>query len=251
MPKSASALRRPAPPQGKVVALRAAGRQETAQPSLAEVAYAGIKERILSLELRPGQFVNEQRLCAMLGIGRMPVHQAVHRLMGDGLLEVIARKGIVIRADSLNEILALLEARSAVEPNIAALAADRADAAQVKHMKKLLAESRKLVDQRHRREFMALDRAFHQAVAEAAGNRILVDAQRPLHERSARIWGVRVWGPDGLRLTQREHEAVLEAIAHRDPVAARAAMQRHLDLLQARIVTGAERHSELVPAIWD
>jgi len=249
MPKSATAARRPAAPGGEIVPLRPAVRGEGARRSLTEIAYAAIKERILSLELRPGQFVNEQALCAMLGLGRMPVHQAVHRLAADQLLDVLPRKGLVIRADSLNEVLALLEARCAVEPNIAALAAERAQPGEVKAMRRLLAESRRLVDQRYRREFMAFDRSFHQAVAEAAGNSILVDAQRPLHERSVRVWAIRVWAPDGLRLTQREHEAVLDAIVRRDPDGARAAMRAHLEALGARIVEGAEQNGDLVPAV--
>ena len=209
--------------------------------SLAEQAYEAIKERILSLELRPGQFVNEKELCAQVGMGRMPVHQAVHRLMADGLLRVIPRKGIIIGADSLNEVLAALEARGAVEPNIAELAAERATPAQIRQMEKLLKQSRKFADQRFRREFMNLDRLFHAAVAEAAGNRMLVDAQRPLQERSARIWSLIVMRhPDGLRMTQDEHEAVFDAIRRGDRDAARREMQVHLASLRRRIKDGAD-----------
>jgi DNA-binding GntR family transcriptional regulator len=218
----------------------AAKRRETAAPALHEQAYEAIKERILSLELKPGEFTNELALCEMLGIGRMPVHQAVHRLMGDGLLDVIPRKGIFIRPDSLNDILMLLEARNMVEPNIAALAARRATRAQVATLDRLIRESARLIDQRHRGAFMAVDRAFHQAVAEAAGNRMLVDAQRPLHERSTVIWHVRRFVDDGLRRTQEEHEAILDAIRTKDPDAARAAMQRHLDGLGSRLLQASE-----------
>ena len=164
--------------------------QNAAGGSLSERAYEAIKERILSLELRPGQFINEADLCRLTGMGRMPVHQAVHRLMTDGLLEVIPRKGIIIGSESANEVAEALEARRAVEPYIAALAAERATPAQIKELEKLLKQSRKIADQRFRREFMDLDRLFHAAVAEAAGNRMLVDAQRPMQERSARIWAL-------------------------------------------------------------
>jgi DNA-binding GntR family transcriptional regulator len=211
-----------------------------AVPSLAGTAYASIKERILALELKPGQFVNEAALCARLGIGRMPVHQAVHRLMAEGLLDIMPRKGIIIGRGSLDEVLDLLEARGAVEPNIAALAAERASAAEVRAMKRLLAQSAKLLDQRVRGRFMAFDRAFHNAVAEAAGNRILVDAQRPLHERSILIWHLRIWQPDGLVRTQREHQAVLDAIAARDARGAREAMRTHLEALRRRILEGSD-----------
>src|SRR5262245_57099841 len=208
---------------------------------LSERAYEAIKERILSLELRPGQFVNEQGLCAMLGLGRMPVHQAVHRLMTDGLLEIMPRKGIIIGMDSINEVLTGLEARSVLEPHITALAADRATPEQIEAMERVLAQSRRIVDQRFRRELMELDRRFHQAVAEASGNHVLVDVQRPLHERSARIWSLIVMRrPDGLRLTQEEHEAVLEAIKRRNREAARQAMQNHLASLRRRVKEGAD-----------
>jgi GntR family transcriptional regulator, rspAB operon transcriptional repressor len=212
-----------------------------ANERLSERAYEAIKERILSLDLRPGQFVNEQGLCAMVGMGRMPVHQAVHRLMTDGLLEIMPRKGIIIGTDSLNDVLTGLEARSVLEPHITALAADRARPEQIEAMERVLAQSRRIVDQRFRREFMELDRRFHQAVAEASGNHVLVDVQRPLHERSARIWSLIVMRrADGLRLTQEEHEAVLEAIKRRDQEAARQAMQGHLASLRGRVKEGAD-----------
>ncbi|HYY38487.1 MAG TPA: GntR family transcriptional regulator, partial [Xanthobacteraceae bacterium] len=127
-----------------------------ASERLSERAYEAIKERILSLDLRPGQFVNEQGLCAMVGMGRMPVHQAVHRLMTDGLLEIMPRKGIIIGTDSLNDVLTGLEARSVLEPHITALAADRARPEQIEAMERVLAQSRRIVDQRFRREFMEL-----------------------------------------------------------------------------------------------
>jgi DNA-binding GntR family transcriptional regulator len=216
-------------------------KNQRAGERLSERAYEAIKKRILSLDLRPGQFVNEQGLCAMVGMGRMPVHQAVHRLMTDGLLEIMPRKGIIIGTDSLNEVLTGLEARSVLEPHITALAADRARPEQIETMERVLAQSRRIVDQRFRREFMELDRRFHQAVAEASGNHVLVDVQRPLHERSARIWSLIVMRrADGLRLTQEEHEAVLEAIKRRDQVAARQAMQNHLASLRRRVKEGAD-----------
>jgi GntR family transcriptional regulator, rspAB operon transcriptional repressor len=207
--------------------------------SLAEHAYTEIKDRILSLQLRPGLFLNQQALSKMLGIGSMPVRQAVHRLMSEGLIEVIPRKGLVIRPDSLHDVLALIEARLAMEPNIAALAAERATKQQVATLKKMLMESKRIVDQSERKSFMALDRAFHSLIAESAGNKILADAQRPLHERSNVIWHLRIMPADGLVLTQHEHHDIFEAIAKRDASAARRAMEQHLRSLQKRILEGS------------
>lgn len=204
--------------------------------SLTERAYTEIKDKILSLELRPGLFLNELALCDMLGIGRMPVHQAVHRLQAEKLIEVIPRKGLVIRTDSLHDIIALIEARLAMEPNIAALAAERATDEQVTELKLLLAESNAVTEQSRRKSAMALDRAFHKLVSEACGNPILADAQRPLQERSDLIWHLRIMSEDGLVITQKEHARILEAIVKRDASGARKAMRDHLMSLQRRII---------------
>ena len=203
---------------------------------LAQQAYERIKASILSFELRPGLFINETKLCDMTGLGRMPVHQAIHRLQSEGLIEVIPRKGLVIRADSLQDIQMLIEARLAIEPNIVALAAQRIIPEQVTELRRLLKQSAALVDQSQRKAFGEIDRAFHGIVAHAAGNKILADTLRPLHERSDLMWHLRIMPADGLKVTQREHEAVLKAIADRDPQAAWKAMHAHLTSLQARIV---------------
>lgn len=210
-----------------------------ARISLSEKAYLEIKNRILTLQLRPRAFLNELALSEMLGIGRMPVHQAVHRLNSEGLVEVIPRKGLVIRPDSLKDMLALLEARLAMEPNITALAAERASKEQIGALKKLVAESKRIVNQSERMAFMKLDRAFHGLIADAAGNKILADAQRPLHERSELIWHLRVMKEDGLVVNQREHTHIFQAIVDRDAGAARKAMEEHLHSLHNRILAGS------------
>lgn len=204
--------------------------------SLTDQAYLLIKDKILSLELRPGLFLNEALLCELTGLGRMPVHQAIQRLRTEGLIEVIPRKGLVIRFDSLNDILELIEARLAIEPEVVALAAQRASPEQLAELEKLLKRSRGLQSQSSREEFSQVDHAFHTLIAETAGNRFLADAQRPLHDRSSMMWHLRVMPEDGLITTQREHEAIYESILKQDAPAARAAMEEHLLSLKRRIL---------------
>lgn len=221
------------------MATKSAASPATPAPSLTEQAYQELKHRILTLQLRPGLFVNEHSLTELLGIGRMPVHQAVHRLQAEGLIEVIPRKGLVIRPDSLQDMLSLLEARLAFEPNIAALAAARATKEQITELKQLVTDSKAIVSQSERGAFMKIDRAFHGLIAEAANNKILVDAQRPLHERSELIWHLRVMKENGLVVNQREHTNIFKAIAERDANAAKKAMEEHLHSLHDRILAGS------------
>lgn len=219
-------------------ALKAAPAAKTL--SLTEQAYLQIKDKILSLELRPGLFLNESALCEMTGIGRMPVHQAIQRLRTEGLIEVIPRKGLLVRFDSLHDILELIEARLAMEPEVVALAAERATAQQLATLKDLLNQSKALTSQTNREAFSQIDHAFHSLIATAANNKFLADVQRPLHERSNLMWHLRVMPEDGLVLTQREHEDILAAIINKNTQEAREAMRAHLLSLRKRILKASE-----------
>ncbi|HEX7386618.1 MAG TPA: GntR family transcriptional regulator [Castellaniella sp.] len=207
---------------------------------LSEQAYDQIKSRILRLEFRPGEFLNEMEICKMLDMGRTPVHQAVHRLMLDGLLDIIPRKGLLIRPESMNEILQVLEARWTVEPGVAALAAERATPKQVERLRTLLDESAAISDLHHRQRQMEIDHEFHGTIAMASGNPVLAEVIRPLHERSGRLWHLQLRATDDVQHTHQEHEAIYDAIRRGDKEAATRAMQAHLSSLRRRRILAAD-----------
>lgn len=205
-------------------------------PSLSEQAYEAIKGRILSLEYPPGQILNEAVICEALGIGRTPVHQAVHRLNAEGLIEIIPHKGLIVRTDSLKEIVCVLEARQVIEPYIAGLAAERITQENAERLRNLVKESSKLVDQKFRHQYTDIDREFHKLIGNIADNPVMAEFMRNLHERSIRIWHLRWWQEHDLQDTQTEHSAVVQAIARRDRPAAEKAMRTHIESLRARIL---------------
>jgi GntR family transcriptional regulator, rspAB operon transcriptional repressor len=206
--------------------------------SLTDRACAEIKRRIITLAYRPGQFLNESSICTALRLGRTPVHEALHRLRLEGLVEIIPRKGILIRPDSLNDVIALLEARAIVEPQGIGLAAERITPAHLDALEGLLIEGRQAVSDASMGDFMALDARFHQELARSCGNVVLAEVMRLLHERSSRIWHLQVWSGDDLRVTQCEHEEIVAAIRRGSKDAASTAAAAHLSSLKRRILSG-------------
>src|SRR5262244_3829138 len=113
--------------RGRVRLGRDATNPSAGATSLRETAYEAIKHRIITCAFRPGEYINELQLSALLKIGRTPVHQALDRLMMEGMVEVIPRKGVIVKPVSLNEVLQIIEVRLINEPYGARLAADHAD----------------------------------------------------------------------------------------------------------------------------
>jgi DNA-binding GntR family transcriptional regulator len=73
--------------------------------------------------LRPKarEYINEAYISNMLGIGRTPVHQAFDRLMLEGMVGVIPRKGVIVKPVSLDEIMQIVEVRLLNEPTVSSL----------------------------------------------------------------------------------------------------------------------------------
>jgi len=207
-------------------------------PSLTERAYAEIRHRVMTLAYKPGEFLNESRICAEIGLGRTPVHEALHRLQVEGLVQIVPRKGVMIRTDSLNDVIALIETRMVVEPAGIALAAQRAQSHHVRALQTLLKQAKQAIKDGDRAGYMALDSKFHNEIVGATENSVLADVMRMLHQRASRIWQLQLWTDADLQLTQTEHEAIFDALKCGDPEAAASAARAHLTSLRRRIMHG-------------
>ena len=153
----------------------------------------------------------------VLKIGRTPVHQALDRLMIEGMVEVIPRKGVIVKPVSLNEVLQIIEARLINEPFGSRLAAEQANDSDIAELADVLKRTKHWASLRNVENMMLLDREFHLLVARAAKNDVLTELLRSLHERSLRFWFISLNAPAQYEVVQNEHAAILEAIRERNP----------------------------------
>jgi len=115
--------------------------RHTTPQSLRDLAYEAIKFRIITCAFKPGEYVNEARISTVLGLGRTPVHQAIDRLMLEGMVQVIPRKGVIVKPVSLDEVMQIIEARFIVEPQGIRLTAERADENDIAGLTDILARA--------------------------------------------------------------------------------------------------------------
>jgi DNA-binding GntR family transcriptional regulator len=206
-----------------------------AEPSLREVAYEAIKHRIITCVFKPGDYINEAYVSGAIGIGRTPVHQAIDRLMQDGLLEVIPRKGIIVKPISLDEVVQITEVRRVNEPHCAKLAAERADQNDMATLSDILQRADAWTDVRNIEQMMLLDREFHMTVAKVARNAVLAAILQNLHERSLRFWFISLAVNEHQRDVKQEHRAIFDSIQHHDAVGASDAMAAHIDSFRRNV----------------
>ena len=210
-----------------------------------------IAQLIASGEYRPGaRLPAERELATSLGVSRASVREAIISLEMGGLVEVRVGTGIFVTAaaaapavprDAGPGPFELLQARKLIEGEIAAVAATKAAPSDLDYLRRCVQRMQAQVEDFAARE--ASDREFHLGIAKATGNGSLEQVVAGLWAQRAELWGrlqQHFHTPDLARKTIRDHVAIVNAIAARDPAAARAAMHRHL----ARVVREFERGVE-------
>lgn len=199
-------------------------------------AYEKIKHEIITLRFRPGEYLNEAQVSKLLRIGRTPVHQALNRLMLEGMVEVIPRKGVIVKAVSLNDVLEMIDVRIVNETYCARLAVARADESDIAELSRILDDSEKKATSSDTVRQMMLDRDFHGTLARATKNAVLAECIRTLHDRSLRFWFISLRDPVHHVAVKDEHRAILDAIRARNPDAAADAIRNHIESFRANVM---------------
>lgn len=196
--------------------------------SLREEAYALLKQRIIMCAFRPGEALSEAQVAASLGLGRTPVRQAFDRLMRDGLVEVLPRKGIIVRPISEDEVRDMVDVRLLNEGFCARLAAERGDPSMLAALAENVRRGGEAAAEGDIAALMALDRDFHTTISAGARNLVLGEILKNLHERAQRVWFVSLRDAGHHRRVVEEHAAIVAALSARDPDAAEQATRAHI-----------------------
>lgn len=204
--------------------------------SLRDTAYEAIKRRIITCDLKPGEVLSEGVLSSELNIGRTPVHQAIDRLAADGLIDVLPRKGIMVKPISLNEIFDIIDVRLVNEAFCVRKVAELAEPADLARLSENLDATWAAAKSREIETMMNLDRAFHASLAASSRNSLLPDIMGNLHDRSTRIWFISLRSNEHHVRVCEQHAAVVEGIRKHDPDQAEKAIRDHIEAFRENIV---------------
>lgn len=192
-------------------------------------AYERLRRMIIELEFPPGTALTEPTLVERLGIGRTPIREALRRLADERLLVIFPRRGMVVAHLGLAEVQQLFEARLAVEGRLAALAADRTTRDGDADLARLNRAVHAAQDEGSFAAFLDADRRLHLGIARIARNAFLAEAAERLLTLNAWLWHAQMARYGIEAGDYASHDAVVAAIAARDPAAARAAMDDHIE----------------------
>ena len=203
----------------------------------ADGVYHLLKEKLASLEFKPGQSLRESEIAVRFRVSRTPVRHAFAKLERDGLLEIIPRKGAFIKVLSLKDIFEIFQVRIALEGMAARLAAENVDLEALNKFESLYLGALQENSSDSLRKIFNYGIKFHDFIVNNADNRriegVLKDFRVQfgisriffLHQNS----NVR---PSRAIQSIKEHLGIIEALKQRDGNLAEARMKEHISNAQ-------------------
>lgn len=193
----------------------------------------------------------ERELVEQFGVSRVSVREALRSLEALGLIKVVAGRGCFVRGDLLEnrnrtirqwlsshsaEIADLLKVRGAIETLGAEEAARRSDAALLAELEEAHHAFATAVEQSAPiSELVQRDVRFHEALADASGNALVVELTRQLNSYLVEARQLTMAPPGRPSRSAREHQAIVTAVIAGDEAAARRAMRNHVKAVQTAL----------------
>lgn len=192
-----------------------------------ERVYAYVREQILRSVFAGGSFIEEEQISSALGVSRTPVREAFHRLEAERFIDLLPRRGALVRQVTAQELADLYETRRMIE-GYALARICREKMPVPPEMAQILRQMDEHAESEHF-ERVELNRRFHFTMVAALGNEVLSELYQSLGARQQRV-AMTALGVDPARVgrIRAEHHAFLEALHAHDEARARAILEQHL-----------------------
>jgi len=206
--------------------------------------YAAVREAIIQLDLKPGEFLDKQAIASRMGVSRFPVGEAMNRLAAEGLVDIVPQSGSRVALIKISDTRENMFLRRALEVETVRTLAPSASAGLLAQLASNLRYQQAAMDAQDLKGFHGFDLAFHALLQDHLGFervRSATETARLGLDRVRRLLNTR----RRLELTLNEHQAILAALEAHDGKAAAMAMHGHLDAVMAELESFAREKPEL------
>lgn len=204
---------------------------EPERRSLVDDAYEAMKAGIHDGSFAPGEHASEQEIATRLGMSRTPVHEAIIRLQEDGLVRVLTRRGVLIRALAPDDMREIYDVLVAIEGRAAELIAALPKAERDEIADRLEADTDEmaaaLAAGDDRVAWGVADARFHAGLIAGCGNGRIARIMQTINDQSHRARMITLRLRKGLGASVEEHRAIIAAVRSGDAEAAHDAARTH------------------------
>lgn len=187
-----------------------------------------LRRAIATGRFRPGERLVERELCALLGVGRTSVREALRQLEAEGLIVTVPHRGPAVASMTVEEAQQLYDVRALLEGFAGAGCARSATPEQLTRLEGAVQALEVAAAEGGGSGLLDAKTGFYDALLDACGNEVVRQILRGLHNRITLLRATSMVQPGRLAQSLREIRGIYERIAARDAAGAEAACVAHI-----------------------
>ncbi|MFQ5773002.1 MAG: GntR family transcriptional regulator [Kiloniellaceae bacterium] len=199
-----------------------------ARASLHDALVERLRDMIIEGELAPGTRIPERTLCDRFGVSRTPLREALKVLASEGLLELSPNRGATVARLTIEDLDEMFPVMGALEALAGELACARITDGEIAEIRALHYQMVLHYTRRELPQYFRLNQRIHGLIMDAAHNPTLTRMYRGLSGRIRRARYVANMSKARWDRAVEEHEAILDALAHRDGIRLARILKLHL-----------------------
>lgn len=194
-----------------------------------EIAYDVLKKAIITGEIPAGERIVETDYADRLHISRTPLREALRKLERDGLVEYVMRRGVVVRAFTIEDIEQIYTIRNALEMLTLPAIVNNATPADIASLREKLAQMDILQEQEDFESLSLLARAFHSELTAISGQKRILRVIEGQDEYIRRFSAMSIKHENRRESAHQEHYKLVEYVEQKKLDEFTALMKAHIE----------------------
>ncbi len=195
--------------------------------------YDDVKKKIISLQYKPGEILNETQLATLYSVSRTPIREVLHRLQQDNLIQIIPKVGAQIVQIDLQYLKKCFDVKKSLDVLSVKLAIDNSTEKDIQELWDIVHQFDENTDNVFL--LMDLDEEFHRKLREMSDNPVLDEALDRIHSQLKRLW---YYTTNSVGLSPKFNDnfkAIVGAVEIGDKAKAAQAVIDHVDIYNEQI----------------
>ncbi len=213
--------------------------------TMQEIVTDTLRDAILNGKYPPGQRLVADELAKELGVSRMPVREALHRLEVIGLVTMVPHKGAVVSEVSEEEIVEIYHIRGALDGLATRLAAPNLMPQNHARLNEILDQMDAAVQAKDNDRLLVINREFHEVIWQAACAPRLQALLQNLYDASQRFRNISLLLPGRIDQITQDHRLIAQALAQNNIADAERFAIEHHEGTARRLLRTFERKKKL------
>lgn len=175
-----------------------------------------IEDAIASTEIKPGERIIEADLVRRMGISKSPVREALKRLVGDGIIEHLPRKGYFAKDIDRKSIEAFTDLLFIFEPAVAVLALKRSNERTSKEIDGLLSQMQDCLSKNDYQAYSQVADQFHNFFYEISENEWIINISRSIRREAKVLRSLSLYTHKKFSDSYKSHRMIAKAFKAKD-----------------------------------